>query len=297
MDQSATFIADHFLSLFAGLAVLVLGLAALLWSLVRRLREPLWRRVASGLQRVGEDPRSRNFLEHVPGARFAQSSALFAGSYLLLDLVAGFLFALAALSVFFVVADESGLDEELARFDDQLATQLGRTLSPEILHAFAWVTRLANAEVQVCIGVTVTLFLLLRKRPWLAASWVAAVGGNGLLNRSLKALFQRDRPLHEHGLVIESGWSFPSGHASGSVAIYGMLAYLLVRSTRPVWHLPIVLSAIGLVLLVGFSRVILQVHFFSDVIAGFASATAWLVVCIAAAETIRVRRSQISRPD
>ncbi|MGQ0622263.1 MAG: phosphatase PAP2 family protein [Panacagrimonas sp.] len=261
MNQVAIFVADHLPEFFSALLVLVLGSAAMLWSLLHRLRAA---RTAAGT---------------------------FAGGRLL-DRGAIFLLALAALSVFLAVAGAIGSDDGLGRFDQQLAIRMRQTLSPPSLQTFAWVTRLGNAEVQWFVGVGVAAFLLLRSHPWLAVSWVAAVGGNGLLNRSLKVLFQRERPLHDHGWVSESGWSFPSGHASGAVAMYGMLAYLLIRMTPRTWHLPILLSAITLILFVGFSRVALHVHYFSDVIAGFASATAWLIVCIGSAEMIRARRAR-----
>ncbi|MGQ0701227.1 MAG: phosphatase PAP2 family protein [Panacagrimonas sp.] len=290
MDRAVIFIAEHLLGVFAALVLCALGLAVLLWWLVRRLREPLWRRSVALLEWVSEHPRSRDLAQRLSLVRRLHTSASLAGRYLLFDLTAGFFLALAALSVFFELADETGLDEELGRFDVQLAQQLGQTVSTATLQFFATVTHLADAPVQWFIALAVAVLLLATRRRWMAASWMAAVAGNGLLNRSLKAIFQRERPLHDHGWVVESGWSFPSGHASGAVAIYGMLAYLLIRSTRPAWHLPIALSAIVVILLVGFSRIVLQVHYFSDVIAGFASAGAWLIVCVATAEVVRVRR-------
>ena len=73
-----------------------------------------------------------------------------------------------------------------------------------------------------------------------------------------------------------------------------MLAYLLVRITRRAWHLSIVTAALGLILLIGFSRIFLQVHYFSDVLAGYLSGAAWLAVCVAGTEIAfghRQRRS------
>ena len=111
--------------------------------------------------------------------------------------------------------------------------------------------------------------------------------GHAALNLTLKEVFARVRPLHEHGLVFEPGFSFPSGHSSGSVVAYGMLAYLLVRALPPVWHLPVVLAATAAAFAIGCSRVFRQVHFASDVIAGVASGLAWLVVCITSVELTR----------
>ena len=95
-----------------------------------------------------------------------------------------------------------------------------------------------------------------------------------------------------HGLVLADGWSFPSGHSSGSVVAFGMLAYLLSRflpADRAALRLPVLLAAAALAFTVGSSRVFLQVHFASDVLAGFASGAAWLAVCVAAVEVGRYR--------
>jgi undecaprenyl-diphosphatase len=92
------------------------------------------------------------------------------------------------------------------------------------------------------------------------------------------------------------GWSFPSGHASGSMLIYGLLAYVVVRSTPPAWHIPAALAGAALIIFAGSSRVLLQVHYLSDVLAGYASAAAWIAISIAALETVRWRDQRRARP-
>jgi hypothetical protein len=113
------------------------------------------------------------------------------------------------------------------------------------------------------------------------------------LNTALKAIFERTRPIHDHGIVIADGWSFPSGHASGAVIVYGLLGYLVIRLMPRPWHLPVTILTVALVVFVGFSRAVLQVHYFSDVIAGYASAAAWCALSIGGLEAIRRAR----RPD
>jgi undecaprenyl-diphosphatase len=116
------------------------------------------------------------------------------------------------------------------------------------------------------------------------------------MNRILKSIFERTRPLHDHGLALEEGWSFPSGHASGSMLVYGLLAYLIVRNTRSVWHLPVTLTGAALVVFVGSSRVLLQVHYLSDILAGYACGAVWVGGCIAALAAVRWRgRASASR--
>lgn len=85
----------------------------------------------------------------------------------------------------------------------------------------------------------------------------------------LKHLFERSRPAGE-ALTVASGYSFPSGHAMLSFAFYGFLAALLLkygRGNRQSWLGAITLYI--LVLLIGLSRIYLNVHYLSDVVAGF----------------------------
>ncbi len=99
-----------------------------------------------------------------------------------------------------------------------------------------------------------------------------AIAGNGILNQSLKQLIGRIRPLNPEGALLVQGLSFPSGHSSGAVVAYGMLAYLALRLLPKAWHLPVLVAALAFT--VGISRVVLRVHFASDVAAGFASGSA-----------------------
>ena len=279
MDSFPLLIARHPLGVFCAFAAVAVTLAVCTWLLVRRLRRPLWDRLRAGWH-LGAGRWS-------PLARLRMPAA-WQGGPLLLDLLMGFVLVLAAVALFFELADEIGLDEGLGRFDVALATELARSVSRESLVYFAAVTHLADAPVQWGIALVVGIVLLLLKRRLLAGAWIAAVAGNGLMNRALKSLFERTRPLHEHGLTLEHGWSFPSGHTSGAVAIYGMLAYLGIRATPPAWHLPIVVTALVTILLVGFSRIVLQVHYLSDVLAALVSGGSWLLVCITAAHVVSV---------
>ena len=100
-------------------------------------------------------------------------------------------------------------------------------------------------------------------------------------------------------LLTARGWSFPSGHAMGSLVAYGMLAYLLLRETHLGRHqrMLVIISAALLVLLIGLSRLYLGVHYFSDVIGGYAAGVVWLAACISGLEIVRRRPLGTSRSD
>ncbi len=249
----------HALLLFAVLLALLLPLAAALWWLAQRYTLP----------------RATNTLS--PGV------------YLVIRLAAGFGVLVGGAALFAEIAEELGDGQRAGQLDQLFSDAVREHTAGWAVQAFAAITQLGNTATLslVCVVVAAVL-LLLRGRRWLALAWVLAIGGNALLNTTLKAVFARTRPLHEGGLVQAEGWSFPSGHSSGSVVLYGMLAYVLLRSLPPklAWRasLPLVLLAVATAFSVGCSRIFLQVHFATDVLAGFASGTAWLAVCVISIE-------------
>ena len=206
---------------------------------------------------------------------------------LILRLALGFGAIVLAAWVFTEIAEELRAEAALGAADQALADALGASVSPAALRAFGWLTRLADPPTLTVLCIAVLIALVLAGRRGLAFGWVAAVAGNALLNVTLKQVFARVRPLRDDGLVLAQGFSFPSGHSSGAVVAYGMLAYIALRFVPPRWHLALVLAEVSLVFMIGASRIFLRVHFASDVIAGFASGTAWLAVCIASVELTR----------
>lgn len=249
------------LPLFLALLALLLLTATLLWWLAQRYT--------------------------VPG----ETRTLPTGAYLLIRLVAGFAVLIGAAAVFAGIAEELGDGERAGQLDQLLSDAIRDNTAWWALQTFAWITRLGDTLTLTVLCVAVATLLLLRGKRGLALGWVLAVTGNALLNTTLKALFARTRPVHDDTLIHAAGWSFPSGHSSGAVVAYGMLAYVLLQSLPPALArrtaLPLLLLATALAFSVGCSRVFLQVHFATDVLAGFASGTAWLAICIGSMEVTR----------
>jgi undecaprenyl-diphosphatase len=127
----------------------------------------------------------------------------------------------------------------------------------------------------------VVLFLLkMRKNALLL---VGAMTGNTAILGALKAFIYSPRPLN--GLMFETGNSFPSGHATSTVVLFGLLAFFawqIWKSTRAK-AVSIILVA-SLSLLVGFSRIYLNVHWLTDVLGGYFLGALWLTFCIAIAQ-------------
>ena len=226
------------------------------------------------------------------GRRGAESRFSPLGS-LLAYLALGFGLIAGAAQLFAEIAENLGDGRKLGALDQLFSNTLKAHTGMHTLEMFAWLTHLGDPVTLMVLGVVVALLLAWKRYFLLCASWVLALIGNGLLNPALKQIFARARPLHEDGLIAASGYSFPSGHASGAMVGYGMLAYVLVRLMPQRWtaaRLPVVLAAVVLICTVGTSRIFLQVHFASDVLAGLASGAVWLGVCIAGAEWARYRQ-------
>ncbi len=204
----------------------------------------------------------------------------------------GFALIVGAGFVFAAIAGEIAAGESLARLDQVFSDAVRGSTSGVALQVFGWITHLGDPLTLLALCVAVALALFANGERMLAFAYAAAVGGNALLNPALKRVFERVRPLHDNGLPLADGWSFPSGHSSGALVAYGMLAYVLMRVLPRGWHLPAALLASAVAFSVGASRIFLQVHFASDVAAAFASGTAWLATCIVSAEWVRGRRGR-----
>lgn len=196
-------------------------------------------------------------------------------------LALGFAVVIAAAALFAEIAERATPTHTLGRADQALADGIAATLPWAALRAFSLLTHFGDREVLVAIGVGMAVWLLWRRHTGLALGWTLTLGGNAVLNPALKNLFARARPVHEHGLAFEESYSFPSGHSSGAMVVYGMLLYLALRLLPPRWHAPAVMAAIAVILTTACSRIFLQVHFASDVVAGLLSGGTWLAVCIA----------------
>ena len=134
-------------------------------------------------------------------------------------------------------------------------------------------------------------FLFIKKHRWYSIKVPVVALGGLLLMALLKQIFNRPRPLVPL-LEPVQGLSFPSGHALMSVTFYGLLVFLVWENVKqPVWKWSLITLLVILILLIGFSRIYLRLHYFSDVVAGFSLGIVWLSVSI---WTIR-RLEQYSR--
>lgn len=198
--------------------------------------------------------------------------------------------ALAASAFFSLVAHGVAGQGRFLIFDQAFLDALRAGMPHRMVNDAEWITWFGDGRTLTLLCIVAAAVLVQRGERALTFAVVAAVGGNGLVNAILKRTFERTRPAHEAGLPDAHGWSFPSGHTSGAVVAYGVLAYVLMRTLPRRWHLPVAMLATALVFAVGWSRIVLEAHFASDVLGAFASGIAWLALVVTIAECWLRRR-------
>lgn len=220
--------------------------------------------------------------------------------YLGLHLTIGLFLSLVLLAVFVLIARNVTGHERLIQFDDEVGREVSayRAEAPIVRHCFLTITWLGSVEVMAALALLGSLVLLLRHHWIQAFIWIIGAAGGGLLDMALKQFFERERPpapLRDVA-ISETTRSFPSGHSMGSLIGYGLLAYFLVLKLPRHWQRVAVAGLLALlVLAIGFSRIFMGAHYFSDVLGGFAVGGFWLGVCISAMETLRRRKRALSR--
>ena len=193
-----------------------------------------------------------------------------------------FLCAIAFLIIMAAVSDHDVLSFDTAVYDFAQSCQFSA-----LTFIFRIITELGGAVV-LSLATVVLFFAIKNKR--LSFAILGNIVGVLIVNQAFKFLIQRPRPDEALRLIDESGYSFPSGHSMCSMAFYGFLIYLSFRyieDKRRSW-----LATIGLgvlVLLIGFSRIYLGVHYASDVVAGFLLTIAYLIFYISLVNFINVQ--------
>jgi membrane-associated phospholipid phosphatase len=171
-------------------------------------------------------------------------------------------------------------NETLVRFDAAVASWFHAHTTPAGLTIFDVITQLGSPVVNVLI-VVVAVYLW-RVREWaLLWTWLAANVGGKVIEFALKDTVHRTRPQYGADYLHGRSYSFPSGHTMGATICYLLLAYIVAvrpHTSRAVGRIAFAAAAF-IILLVGFSRLYLGVHYPSDVAGGFTAGLAWLSLC------------------
>ncbi len=166
----------------------------------------------------------------------------------------------------------------LAAFDNAVTTWVRAFMSPCLTGWMLLITDLGSLPLVTALTIFTVIYLYARREWWDGLGITVASLGSWWLEFRLKLVFQRPRPHLPH-LTPATGYSFPSGHALVTSALFFTLALVYYRHSASRAGRALVLAgAVLLVLLVGISRVYLGVHYPSDVVAGWAVGGFWTLL-------------------
>ena len=169
---------------------------------------------------------------------------------------------------------------ESTEFDDRVFNTIKPYINDGLTNFMLVITFLGKHDLLIPLNFVLIAFFIYRKERWFATRIAALSLSSLLLMFLLKFFFQRNRPLQP---VIDdvSGYSFPSGHALISVVFYGLFIHMIWHEVKNKWLRIALITLLGaLILLIAFSRIYLNVHYASDVIAGIAVGFIWLVLSL-----------------
>ncbi|MBI5050205.1 MAG: bifunctional DedA family/phosphatase PAP2 family protein [Nitrospirae bacterium] len=227
----------------------------------------------------------RRLSSHMPKIWDFVKSRFSTGEWYGLNLTMGIVFLVFALFSFGEIIEDLVDKETLFYLDFRIQQFVEVIITPQITRFMVDITNLGGVYLALVVVGAMTLYLLYRKYWWELFTLFLAVGGGGTVLIFLKLFFHRPRPNRQ--MVTVHGYSFPSGHALAAVIIYGFLIYItwkLVKSE--VLRFIIFSISILAIILVGISRVYLNVHWLTDILGGYAAGFAWLIFSIIMVNTI-----------
>jgi undecaprenyl-diphosphatase len=190
----------------------------------------------------------------------------------------GLLLSLAIIYVLAQLSDEV-LEREAFGFDKTILLWIHQFANPTLDTIMLKITRLGNQSTVVFITLVTLGILWGRRYRQEAKIFLLNCLGGTILSYGLKLAFSKPRPQLWKLLISEESYSYPSGHALGSMVLYGFLGYLLGNHYPKYAKLFYYIAAIAITS-IGLSRLYLGVHWPTDVIAGYGVGFLWITFCI-----------------
>ncbi len=164
-------------------------------------------------------------------------------------------------------------------FDNKISESIFYLRSDFFDKLFLYITILGDWKFVVFIFIFVSVLFIIYRRKELIIPFFTLIIGSGLMTLLIKLIINRSRPNITLALIVEKLPSFPSAHSTFVFAIFGFFIYCIWRFR---WSIILkyflTISIIILILIVGFSRIYLGVHFLTDVIAGYLVGLLWVIV-------------------
>lgn len=247
-----------------------------------------WRAEGTVWHRILTSRPVRWLAQRSPAAQSILFRRFSPADYLGLNLTLGLGLSFVLLVTFGAIAQGVLSRSAIVRFDVVFAEVLHASATPAGIAFWIVVTRLGSLPATSVFGLGFALAYASRRGRLVFGAWLAALAGAEVLDWALKQVVHRQPPVFQVPYATETSFSFPSGHVVGGLVGYGMIVYFIfcLTPSRP-WRTLAVIAGAVIVLAVGFSRLYLGLHFFSDVIGGLAAGAVWLTACVTALEVAR----------
>lgn len=168
-------------------------------------------------------------------------------------------------------------NNQLSNIDKLIHTNILNIRTNFLTSIFLIITHLANAYFLITLSIILLIIIKNKKIP---LAIIINLICSFTINELTKSIFRRPRPIGI-SLIEENGFSFPSGHSMVGMAFFGFITYLLYNKLKSKKSkILLVTSSTITILLIGFSRIYLGVHYLSDIIAGFLLSSIYLIIYI-----------------
>ena len=197
------------------------------------------------------------------------------------------LISISSILTFNELAEQFENSESMLTLDANLAKYAFDVRVDWLAIFFFYFTKLASFPYVISLAlIAIAIAVYLKKYIYIISILITLIGTGATIIIG-KNYFERIRPV-DYSYYQEYSYSFPSGHSMAAVAFYGMIFYLIIRnnlSHRLFWFV----AGIVFILLIGFSRIYLGVHFLTDVLAGYVLGLLWLLLGISIIEWYKIK--------
>lgn len=183
------------------------------------------------------------------------------------------------------------LEQEAFAIDKIILLTIHQLANPVLDSLMVGITRMGDPRTVVPLTAIVFVLLLWRHYYLEAKFFALDTFGGAVLSYFLKLAFSKQRPQLWDSAINEVTFSYPSGHALGSVVLYGFSSYL-VATLYPRYAKIAYIIGLLLIVLIGFSRLYLGVHWPTDIVGGYAIGVLWITICISLMRLQKLKQSQ-----
>ena len=179
----------------------------------------------------------------------------------------------------------------LFKFDLMLASLVAYFRDISIIKVMLFITMFGNEKVIILLSIAAIIIFVIYKKKSYISPFLISIAGSVATTWSIKYLLHRPRPYEAYYQAI--GFSFPSGHSTIAVAFYGFITYAFISNLKGIkLKLNALIIGLIIIMLIGVSRIYLDVHYASDVWAGYLIGALWLIIAIGICEYLNFKKGK-----